>query len=286
MRGLVRRGSLRETGRRVVVARRLASITLDNLADLPSRCRGCVYWELDPIAGERAVQAGGTELEKEAWVSDCLLEWGSCGQIAYVDGVAAGYVLYAPPAYVPRSVAFPTSPSSPDAVLLMTAWLAPEFRGAGLGRMLVQTAVRDVTAAGSARSRRSDGTGRAARRRGARAGLPGAGGLPARGGVQDGAPAPAHSAAAAGREEHRDLEGGRRIRAGTAARPRSRCPAPGRWPAEPAQRASWRGCRRTPVGGSSAVGRYSRCTATSRPSATVSRNSGSASRGRSTGEVR
>jgi GNAT superfamily N-acetyltransferase len=130
------------------VARRLASITLDNLSDLPSRCRGCVYWELDPIAGERAVQAGGAELEKEAWASDCLLEWGSCGQIAYVDGVAAGYVLYAPPAYVPRSVAFPTSPPSPDAVLLMTAWLAPEFRGAGLGRMLVQTAVRDVTRRG------------------------------------------------------------------------------------------------------------------------------------------
>ena len=95
------------------MARRLASLTLDNLDDLPPRCRGCVYWELDPVAGERARQAGGTELEKEAWVSDTLLEWGSCGQLAYVDGAPAGYILYAPPSYVPRSVAFPTSPDQP-----------------------------------------------------------------------------------------------------------------------------------------------------------------------------
>src|SRR5690242_9560209 len=104
------------------MARRLVSITLDNLDDLPSRCRRCVYWELDPVAGERACADGtgdAAELEKEAWVSDTLLEWGSCGHLLYVDRVPAGYVLYAPPAYVPRSVAFATSPPSPDAVLLM-----------------------------------------------------------------------------------------------------------------------------------------------------------------------
>jgi GNAT superfamily N-acetyltransferase len=130
------------------VSRRLVSITLDNLGDLPHRCRGCVYWELDPVAGARARGNGDAELEKEAWVSDTLLEWGSCGYLAYVDGVPAGYVLYAPPAYVPRSVAFPTSPVSPDAVLLMTAQLVPEFRGAGLGRMLVQAVARDVSRRG------------------------------------------------------------------------------------------------------------------------------------------
>ena len=32
------------------MSRRLVSITLDNLSDLPVRCRGCVYWELDPVA--------------------------------------------------------------------------------------------------------------------------------------------------------------------------------------------------------------------------------------------
>jgi GNAT superfamily N-acetyltransferase len=130
------------------VSRRLVNVTLDNLSDLPVRCRRCVYWELDPVAGERAQEAGDAALEKEAWVSDTLLEWGSCGQLVYVDGAPAGYVLYAPPAYVPRSIAFPTSPVSPDAVLLMTGRVLPEFLGGGLGRILLQGVARDVVRRG------------------------------------------------------------------------------------------------------------------------------------------
>jgi hypothetical protein len=130
------------------MSRRLVNVTLDNLDDLPVRCRRCVYWELDPVAGERARECGAGELEKEAWVSDTLLEWGSCGQLVYVDGAPAGYVLYAPPAYVPRAVAFPTSPVSPDAALLMTARIVAEFTGGGLGRMLVQGMARDLVRRG------------------------------------------------------------------------------------------------------------------------------------------
>jgi GNAT superfamily N-acetyltransferase len=126
------------------VSRRLVNVTLDNLDDLPRNCRRCVFWELDPVQCERAEEAGDTALEKEAWVSSVLLEWGSCGKIVYVDGVSAGFVLYAPPAYVPRSIAFPSSPVSADAVLLMTAFLRPEFAGGGLGRMLVQGVAKDL----------------------------------------------------------------------------------------------------------------------------------------------
>jgi len=130
------------------MTRRLANVTLDNLDDLPRRCRRCVFWELDPVAAERATEGGDPALEKEAWVSATLLEWGSCGKIVYVDGGSAGYVLYAPPMYVPRSVAFPTSPVSADAVLLMTAQVLPEFSGGGLGRMLLQGAAKDLTRRG------------------------------------------------------------------------------------------------------------------------------------------
>jgi len=130
------------------VSRRLVSITLDNLHDLPIRCRRCVFWELDPIHAERAEAAGDPALEKESWVSSVLLEWGSCGKIVYVDGVPAGFVMYAPPGYVPRSVTFPTSPVSADAVLLMTAHIVSEFSGGGLGRMLVQGVVKDLTRRG------------------------------------------------------------------------------------------------------------------------------------------
>lgn len=84
------------------------------------------------------------ELEKEAWISAVLLEWGSCGRVAYVDDVPAGFVLYAPPAYVPRSLAFPTSPVAADAVQLMTARIMPGYQGQGLGRVLVQTVAKDL----------------------------------------------------------------------------------------------------------------------------------------------
>jgi hypothetical protein len=130
------------------MTRRLVNITLDNLDELPVRCRSCVFWELDPVAAERAAKAGDPGLEKEAWVSATLLEWGSCGKLAQVDGVAAGYVMFSPPAYVPRSVAFPTSPVSGDAVLLTTGHVLPEFSGQGLGRMLIQGVAKDMVRRG------------------------------------------------------------------------------------------------------------------------------------------
>ncbi|MFB8030476.1 GNAT family N-acetyltransferase [Streptomyces sp. NPDC056465] len=126
------------------MGRRLVPLTLDNLPDLPRRCRSCVFWELDPVSGKAAVKDGRAELEKEAWISAVLLEWGSCGRVVYVDDVVAGFVLYAPPAYVPRSTAFPTSPVSPDAVQLMTALIVPGFQGQGLGRVMVQTVAKDL----------------------------------------------------------------------------------------------------------------------------------------------
>ena len=57
-------------------------------------------------------------------------------------------MLFAPPQYVPRSIAFPTSPVSADAVLLMTAHLLGEFTGGGIGRMLVQAMAKDLTRRG------------------------------------------------------------------------------------------------------------------------------------------
>ncbi|MDH6143188.1 MULTISPECIES: GNAT family N-acetyltransferase [Kitasatospora] len=126
------------------MGRRIVPLTLDNLADLPGPCRSCVFWELDPVRGREAVEAGKAEAEKEGWISAVLLEWGSCGRIAYVDQRPAGFALYAPPAYVPGSQSFPTSPVSPDAVQLMISRVLPPFQGQGLGRALVQTVAKDL----------------------------------------------------------------------------------------------------------------------------------------------
>ncbi len=131
------------------MSRRLVNLTLENVGDLPSRCRACVFWELDQVAAQRACDEGGSAWEKEAWLSDTLLEWGNCGWIAYVEDEPAGYALFAPPAYVPRSQSFPTSPVSADAVLLMAARVEDRFAGGGIGRMLVQAVAGEAAKRGT-----------------------------------------------------------------------------------------------------------------------------------------
>lgn len=143
------------------MARRLARLTLDNLCDLPPACQSCVFWELDAVRRQRAVDAGDGCAEKEAWVSRVLLEWGSCGRVAYVDGEPAGYVLYAPPSYLPGADTFPTAPVSEDAVLLATAMVLPEYAGSGLGRVLMQTVVKDLVKRGGIRALEAFGDNRA-----------------------------------------------------------------------------------------------------------------------------
>jgi GNAT superfamily N-acetyltransferase len=145
------------------MSRRLARLTLDNLRDLPVACRSCVFWELDPVRRERAVAAGEGGCEKEAWVSRVLLEWGSCGRVAYVDGDPAGYVVYAPPLFVPGADSFPTAPVSEDSVLLATAMVYPEYAGGGLGRVLMQTVVKDLVKRGGIRAVEAFGDTRAGR---------------------------------------------------------------------------------------------------------------------------
>jgi len=130
------------------VSRRIVPLTLDNLDDLPSACRRCVFWELGPRADVDDPEADEAELAKEAWLSGTLLDWGSCGRVAYLAGVPVGYALFAPPGFVPRSLSFPTSPVSGDAVLLMNVRVQPEWAGAGVARMLAQAVAAELTPRG------------------------------------------------------------------------------------------------------------------------------------------
>ncbi|WP_435771928.1 GNAT family N-acetyltransferase [Nocardioides sp. SYSU DS0651] len=125
------------------MARSSVPLTLDHLEALDAPCRSCLFWERDPVHRERLAPEDRVR-EKEAWVSEVLREWGSCGRVALVDGRPAGYLVYAPAAFVPGVAAFPTAPVSPDAVLLTTAWVEPRHAGGGLGRLLVQGMARDL----------------------------------------------------------------------------------------------------------------------------------------------
>jgi GNAT superfamily N-acetyltransferase len=130
------------------MARRIVPVTTETFADLPVPCASCAFWELGPANRFAADEPAPAITAKRSWVSSTTSGWGQCGLIAYVDDVPAGFVLYAPPAYVPRASAFPTAPVSSDAVLLMTLRVQPEFSGSGLGRVLFQSMAKDLVKRG------------------------------------------------------------------------------------------------------------------------------------------
>ncbi|TSD99262.1 GNAT family N-acetyltransferase [Skermania sp. ID1734] len=132
----------------------VSALTLDGVSKLPAHARRCVFWELDPAVAKDTEKFADPTFEKEAWLSTVMLEWGSCGQVASINGYPAGCALYSPPSAVPRAGLFPTSPVSADAVLLTALSLE---RGLGregivdydgLARQLVQAVVGDLVRRG------------------------------------------------------------------------------------------------------------------------------------------
>ncbi|MEJ7833082.1 MAG: GNAT family N-acetyltransferase [Nocardioides sp.] len=151
------------------MSRRITRLTLDHLDALGAHgvpCRTCLFWELDPVRRARLGDATGCARaeEKDAWLSEVLREWGSCGQVVLIEDEPVGYLIYAPAAYAPGATAFPTAPVSPDAVLLTTAYVDPAHAGGGLGRMLVQGMARDLIKRGGIRAVEAFGDTRAAGR--------------------------------------------------------------------------------------------------------------------------
>ncbi len=143
------------------MSRKIVRLTLDHLDELTAPCRSCLFWELDPVRRGRVEDPCG---EKDAWVSEVLRTWGSCGRVVLVDDRPVGYLVYAPAAFVPGAAVFPTAPVSSDAVLLTTAYVDPAFRRGGLGRMLVQGMAKDLIERGGIRAVEAFGDARGGRR--------------------------------------------------------------------------------------------------------------------------
>lgn len=133
------------------MGRRLERLTPDTLADLPAEVRADLTWECDPVDAAR-VDDADAEQRKRDWLSGVLLEWGSCGRVAYHDEEPVGFVLYAPPTFLPGTQSYPTAPISEDAVQLATAAVFAGHEGHGLGRALVQVMARDLVRRGGVRA--------------------------------------------------------------------------------------------------------------------------------------
>lgn len=107
-------------------------LRLGDLAGLPRTCPDC-----DRIA---PVGAG--------WVQQTVRAWGQCGWRldggpgASTDGSPAeltrAAILVAPSQHRPYAGPLASTPLSPDSAVLVSLRIVPEFRGAGIGRRLVQ----------------------------------------------------------------------------------------------------------------------------------------------------
>jgi hypothetical protein len=130
------------------VSTSVTALTLGGLDKLPTHARRCVFWEIDPAVAEDSREFSDPVFEKEAWLSTVMLEWGSCGQVALVDGQPAGCALYSPPTVVPRAALFPTSPVSPDAILLTTLRAELPFQSDEIADRLIKAVVADLVRRG------------------------------------------------------------------------------------------------------------------------------------------
>lgn len=131
-----------------MASRPVVPVSATDLDDLPDRCRVCLFWELGrprPDARHHAEDelAGDPATQKQAWWSSLALEDAPPGRIVRVDDELAAYALFAPPGVIASRRA-PAPKVSDDALLLATIWVEPTMRERGIGRQLVQAAIKEA----------------------------------------------------------------------------------------------------------------------------------------------
>lgn len=129
------------------MTRRLKPLGIDHLGALPCECEGCVFWETPELLEVRCGAACDTGLLRD-WYGTVTREWGECGRIASEDDEILGFIKYAPPRYFPQAARFPSGPPSENAVLLACIHIRDDARRHGLGRLLLQAALRDLSVRG------------------------------------------------------------------------------------------------------------------------------------------
>ena len=111
------------------MSRRVARLTLDNVADLSGRCSTCVFWELDPV---RRIRARGHERDEPRPGSrGCCSSGAPAGGWRTSTATRPATSSTRPAVYLPGARRFPTAPVSEDAVLLATAMVVPRVRRRG-----------------------------------------------------------------------------------------------------------------------------------------------------------
>jgi GNAT superfamily N-acetyltransferase len=129
------------------MARRLRALNLPDLAELPKECRSCSFWE-SAVPAERRCGSACDEATLKEWYARVTREWGECGRVVAEDDVVLGFVKYAPSTFFPQAFTFMAAPEDPNVPLIACVHVEPESRRHGLGKVLVQAALRDLAQRG------------------------------------------------------------------------------------------------------------------------------------------
>lgn len=133
------------------MTRRVRQLDGDALEALPDRCRECLFWELGRprprvVASDAQADdelAGDPFVAKQAWCTNQVLAGRPPGGVVWVDDELAAFALYgASGVFAPRRGPIPKV--SRDALLLATLWVNPAHRERGVGRLLVQAAIKEA----------------------------------------------------------------------------------------------------------------------------------------------
>ncbi len=129
------------------MARRFRSLSMEHLQVLQPACATCAFWESESPLELRCGAACDADIV-DAWFDRVAAEWGECGRVAMEDGEVLGIVKYAPTHFFPQARHFAAGPPDQGSVLLACMHIRPEARRRGLGKVLLQAALRDLTARG------------------------------------------------------------------------------------------------------------------------------------------
>lgn len=123
--------------------RKIVSVSSDSIKDLPQSCGRCFYWESDPVSQKVENAKAATKL-KEEWFQEALSSWGECGKIIYQGDQIIAYAQYGPSVYFPRTKGYLAGAISEDAVFLSCLYVGEQFRGRGIGKIMLRAIEKDL----------------------------------------------------------------------------------------------------------------------------------------------
>ena len=130
----------------------LLPLSTDNISLLHPVAGRCVFWELEPSAAHHVQNQGFSALEKEAWLSRMLLEYGPCGfniSCGIDDTPALATVLFGDERNLPGIENMPTAPVTNGADVISSLFVETGFECLGFEQLLIDAALTQLTRQGS-----------------------------------------------------------------------------------------------------------------------------------------